>query len=66
MSIPDIQGQLSHFISILLIFSYFLKYILLGVKDDVQFAVTRLDLSGFKLRKEGKIIITPIIIIFLS
>ncbi len=28
-----------------------------GVKDDVQFAVTRLDLSGFKLRKEGSHII---------
>jgi hypothetical protein len=24
-----------------------------GVKDDVQFAVTKLDMSGFKLRKEG-------------
>jgi hypothetical protein len=30
-----------------------LSHAVSGVKDDVQFAVTRLDLSGFKLRKEG-------------
>lgn len=44
MRIPDIQGIDCCHLSFL--------SVRVGVKDDVQFAVTRLDLSGFKLRKE--------------